>query len=96
MFRQPPGPTREEGRIEIALNVEDVIAGFDPVECRKVEKMAAESISEETTLCELRKARHLIQASVAREPGYSQDAVSRMEQRSDLLRKSSCVTGRVR
>lgn len=69
----------------MGLNVEDVIAGLDPAERRKVEELAAEFISEEMTLRELRKARHLTQVSVARELGVSQDAVSRMEQRSDLL-----------
>ena len=69
----------------MGLNVEDVSAGLDPAERRKVEELAAEFISEEMTLRELRKARQLTQVSVARELGVSQDAVSRMEQRSDLL-----------
>ena len=69
----------------MGLNVEDVIAGLDPSERRKVEELAAEFIAEEMTLRELRKARHLTQVSVARELGISQGAVSRMEQRSDLL-----------
>ena len=69
----------------MALDVEDVIAGLDPAERRKVEEMAAELIAEEMTLRELRKARRLTQASVARELGISQDAISRLEQRSDLL-----------
>ena len=60
----------------MGLNVEDVIAGLDPAERRKVEEM---------TLRDLRKARHLTQVSIARELGVGQDAVSRMEQRSDLL-----------
>ena len=46
---------------------------------------AAELIAEEMTLRELRKARQLTQVSVSRELGVSQDAVSRLEQRSDLL-----------
>ena len=62
-----------------------MLAGLDPAERRKVEELAAEFISEEMTLRELRKARQLTQVSVARELGVSQDAVSRMEQRSDLL-----------
>ena len=37
------------------------------------------------TLRELREARRLTQVSVARELGIGQDAVSRLEQRSDLL-----------
>ena len=67
------------------LDVEDMIAGLDPAERRKVEEMANELIAEEMTLRELRKARQLTQASVARELGISQDAISRLEQRSDLL-----------
>ena len=69
----------------MGLNVEDVIAGFDPAERRKVEELAAEFISEEMTLRDLCTARHLTQVSVAPELGVSQDAVSRIEQRSDLL-----------
>ena len=41
----------------MAQDVEDVIAGLDPAERRKVEAMAAELIAEEMTLRELRKAR---------------------------------------
>ena len=37
------------------------------------------------TLRELRKARQLTQVTVARQLGISQDGVSRLEQRSDLL-----------
>ena len=69
----------------MGLNVEDVIARLDPAERCKVEELAAEFITEKMTLRELRKARHLTQVSVAREFGVSQDAVSRVEQRSDLL-----------
>ena len=69
----------------MGLNVEDVIAGLDPDERRKVDDLAAELIAEEMTLRELRKARRLTQVSVARELGISQDGVSRLEQRSDLL-----------
>ena len=69
----------------MARDIEDVIAELDPAERRKVEKMAAELVAEEMTLRELRKACELTQASVARELGIGQDAVSRLEQRSDLL-----------
>ena len=67
------------------LDVNDVIAGLDPDTRRKVEERAAELIAEEMTLRELRKARQLTQARVAAELGISQDGVSRLEQRSDLL-----------
>ena len=69
----------------MALDVNDVIAGLDPARRNKVEERAAELIAEEMTLRELRKARQLTQASVAAELGITQDGVSRLEQRSDLL-----------
>ena len=69
----------------MGLNVEDVITGLAPERRRKIEERAAELIAEAMTLRELRKARKLTQASVARELGISQDAISRLEQRSDLL-----------
>ena len=68
----------------MAVNVNDVIAGLDPALRRKVEDRA-ELIAEELTLREFRKARQLTQVSVARQLGISQDGVSRLEQRSDLL-----------
>ena len=67
------------------LDVDDVIARLDPDRRRRIEERAAELIAEEMTLRELRKARQLTQARVAAELGISQDGVSRLEQRSDLL-----------
>ena len=61
------------------------IAGLDPARRRQVEERAEELIAEEMTLRELRKARQLTQVNVARKLGISQDGVSRLEQRSDLL-----------
>ena len=69
----------------MAVDVDDVIAKLDPTLRSEVEAMAAELIAEEMTLRELRKARQLTQVSVARELGITQDGVSRLEQRSDLL-----------
>ena len=69
----------------IAVNVDDKIAGLDPARRRKVEDRAVELIAEEMTLQELRKARQLTQVNVGRKLGISQDGVSRLEQRSDLL-----------
>ena len=69
----------------MALDIEDVIAGLDPERKRKIDERAAEFIAEELTLRELRKARKLTRARVARELGIGQDAISRLEQRSDLL-----------
>ena len=69
----------------MASDVDERIAKLGPDQRRKVEERAAELISEEMTLRELRKARQLTQARVAAELGITQDGVSRLEQRSDLL-----------
>ena len=69
----------------MAVNLDDMMAELPPARRRKIEDRAAELIAEEMTLRELRKARQLTQVSVARELGISQDGVSRLEQRSDLL-----------
>ena len=69
----------------MALDVDAIVAGLDPAERRKIEDMAARLIAEELTLRELRKARELTRASLARELGIGEDGVSRLEQRSDLL-----------
>lgn len=52
---------------------------------KKIEARAVELISEEMALRELRKAHHRTQASMAKQLGISQDGVSRLEKRSDLL-----------
>ena len=69
----------------MALNVDEWIERLDPDRRRKVEERAAELIAEEMTLPELRKARRFTQARVAAEFGITQDGVSRLEKRSDLL-----------
>jgi len=52
---------------------------------KKIEARAAELAAEEMALRELRKAHHRTQASMAKQLGISQDGVSRLEKRSDLL-----------
>lgn len=69
----------------MAVNVEDKIRKLDPAQRKKVEMRAAELIAEEMTLRELRKARQLTQVRLARRLGITQDGVSRLEKRSDLL-----------
>ena len=69
----------------MTVRLDDMMAGLDPARRRKIEDRTTELIAEEMTLRELRKARQLTQVSVARELGISQDGVSRLEQRSDLL-----------
>jgi transcriptional regulator with XRE-family HTH domain len=69
----------------MAVNVDDKIKNLSPVQRKKVEARAAELIAEEMTLRELRKARKLTQVRVAKALGVTQDSVSRLEKRSDLL-----------
>lgn len=67
------------------VNVNEIIRKLGRAERKKVEARGAELIAEEMTLCDLRKARKLTQAHVAKELGITQDSVSRLEKRSDLL-----------
>ena len=69
----------------MTVSLDDMLAELPPERRRRIEERAAGLIAEEMTLRELRKARALTQANVARELGISQDAVSRLEKRSDLL-----------
>ena len=67
------------------VDVDDKISKLSPALRRKVEARAAELIAEEMTLRELRKARKLTQVRMAKTLGVTQDSVSRLEKRSDLL-----------
>jgi transcriptional regulator with XRE-family HTH domain len=69
----------------MSVNIRDKIGKLNRVHRRKVESRAAEIIAEEMSLRDLRKARKLTQARVARALGVTQDSVSRLEKRSDLL-----------
>jgi transcriptional regulator with XRE-family HTH domain len=66
-------------------NVDDKIRRLGPAQRRKVEARAAQLIAEEMTLRELRHARKLTQVRMAKTLGITQDSVSRLEKRSDLL-----------
>ncbi len=69
----------------MSVNVNDKIKRLTPARRRKVEARAKELIAEEMTLRELRKARKLTQVRIAKMLGITQDGVSRLEKRSDLL-----------
>ena len=69
----------------MATNVDDKIKKLSPARRKKVETRAAELIAEEMTLQELRHARKLTQVRMATKLGVTQDSVSRLEKRSDLL-----------
>ena len=66
-------------------NVDEKIKQLNPAQRKKVEARAAELIAEEMTLRELRHARKLTQVRIAKKLGITQDSVSRLEKRSDLL-----------
>jgi len=67
------------------VNVRDKISKLSTLQRKKVEARAAELAGEELSLRDLRRARKLTQARVAKVLGVTQDSVSRLEQRSDLL-----------
>jgi DNA-binding XRE family transcriptional regulator len=69
----------------MSVNVNEKIKKLSPAQRKKVETRAAELIAEEMTLRELRKARQLTQVRMAKVLGITQDSVSRLEKRSDLL-----------
>jgi transcriptional regulator with XRE-family HTH domain len=66
-------------------NLDDKIRKLSPARRKKVEARAAQLIAEEMTLRELRHARKLTQVRMAKTLGITQDSVSRLEKRSDLL-----------
>lgn len=66
-------------------NVDDIVRKLSRAQRKKVETRAAELIAEEMTLRELRHARKLTQVRMAKALGITQDSVSRLEKRSDLL-----------
>jgi DNA-binding XRE family transcriptional regulator len=66
-------------------NLERIRKGLSPARRKKIEARAAQLVSEEMTLQELRQARKLTQVRMAEALGITQDGVSRLEKRSDLL-----------
>jgi hypothetical protein len=69
----------------MAKNVNEIIRRLSPARRKRVEKRAAQLISEEMTRQELRRALERTQVEVARKLGITQDGVSRLEQRTDIL-----------
>ena len=76
-------------------NVNDIVRTLSAAQGKKVEARAAELIAEEMTLQELRRARKLTQIRVAKALGITQDSVSRLEKRSDVLLSTLRKTVRV-
>ena len=69
----------------MAVNVNEKLRKLSPAQRKRVEARAVELIAEEMTLRELRRARKLTQVRMAKALGITQDGVSRLEKRSDLL-----------
>jgi len=69
----------------MSVNIREKFEKLSPAARRRIEKRAAEIRAEEMSLRDLRKARKLTQARVAKALGVTQDSVSRLEKRSDLL-----------
>src|SRR5882724_10089764 len=69
----------------MSVNVREKIRKLNSTQRKKVAARAAALIAEEMSLRELRKARKLTQSRIAKVLGITQDSVSRLEKRSDLL-----------
>ncbi|MEX2300465.1 MAG: XRE family transcriptional regulator [Bryobacterales bacterium] len=67
------------------VNVNNKIRKLSPERRKKVKARAGVLLAEEMTLRELRRARQLTQVRLAKTLGITQDSVSRLEQRTDLL-----------
>jgi transcriptional regulator with XRE-family HTH domain len=67
------------------ITLEQVMERMSPARRKKIEARAAELIAEEMSLRELRRARKLTQVRVAKALRISQDGVSRLERRTDLM-----------
>lgn len=67
------------------VNMDEKVRQLISAQHQTVEARAAELMPEEMTLRELRKARKLTQVCIAKALGITQDSVSRLEKRSDLL-----------
>ena len=77
--------SRNSTEIGMSVNIHDKVGKLNSIQRKKVEARATELIAEEMSLRDLRKARRLTQARVAKALGITQDSVSRLEKRSDLL-----------
>jgi transcriptional regulator with XRE-family HTH domain len=69
----------------MAITLKDKMKGLSPARRRKIEARTAEIVAEQMTLQELRHARKLTQVRMAKALGISQDGISKLEKRSDLL-----------
>jgi DNA-binding XRE family transcriptional regulator len=76
---------RKEREVTTMTCLERVRKELGPARRKKVGARAAQLIAEELTLQELRRARQITQVRIAKALGISQDGISKLEKRSDLL-----------
>jgi DNA-binding XRE family transcriptional regulator len=69
----------------MSITLKEKMKGLSAGRRKQVKTRARQLIAEEMTLQELRLARKITQARMAQELGISQNGVSRIEKRSDLL-----------
>ncbi len=67
------------------ITLQSKLKKFSLDRCKKINKRGKELIAEEMTLRDLRKALELTQMDVSTKLHMKQEAVSRLERRSDLL-----------
>jgi DNA-binding XRE family transcriptional regulator len=79
------GSHQEEKSNDMGITLKEKMKDLSPERRKQIEARTAELIKEQMTLQELRRARKLTQIRVAKALGITQDSVSRLEKRSDLL-----------
>lgn len=68
----------------MTISLEQVMQEFSPEDRAEIEARAAVLIAEEMSLQELRRARKLTQARMAKTLKVGQESISRLEKRTDL------------
>lgn len=66
-------------------NLDRIRKEMTPARRRRIKARAAEIMAEEMTRQQLRRARRLTQVRMAKKLGMTQDGVSRLEKRTDVL-----------
>ena len=69
----------------MTISVQEMMKDVTPERRRRIQQRTEQLVAEELTLRQLREARQLTQVNVAAALGISQEGVSRLERRSDLL-----------
>ncbi|MCA9470943.1 MAG: helix-turn-helix transcriptional regulator [Nitrospirales bacterium] len=69
----------------MARTINEVISSLPKVRQKRITKRSKEMVEEYMALQEIRKARELTQKDVAKKLKISQDGVSRLEQRTDVM-----------